>query len=217
LPDNVLGGSREISMSFRGESRTFLIPADSEAILNAISDEQFEKDEFLPYWAELWPSATVFITYLEKNPLNPDSAICEIGSGTGILSALCALDNTRTIATDISFQGCCYCKANMERYTTAPASVVSFDWRAAPFKRTFDCIIGTDVLYEQRWIAIVLDFLEEKLSHKGYALIADPCRTHWPAFKNLASQKKLNPRVVHVGTENAEKTTVEILRLSKCA
>ena len=38
-----------------GRDLAVLRPRDAEALL---SDEAFERDEFLPYWAELWPSAT---------------------------------------------------------------------------------------------------------------------------------------------------------------
>ena len=38
-----------------GRDLVLLRPRDAEALL---SEEEFSRDEFLPYWAELWPSAT---------------------------------------------------------------------------------------------------------------------------------------------------------------
>ena len=46
LVEEVVGiGGRDLSL---------LRPRDAEALLD---EEAFEHDEFLPYWAELWPSA----------------------------------------------------------------------------------------------------------------------------------------------------------------
>jgi len=35
-----------------------------ESYLQNISEEQFKKDERLPYWAELWPSSIALTKYL---------------------------------------------------------------------------------------------------------------------------------------------------------
>jgi len=34
-----------------------------------ISEADFVNDDRLPYWADLWPSATVLATYLEHHPV----------------------------------------------------------------------------------------------------------------------------------------------------
>src|SRR5215217_1863940 len=43
----------EETVVLAGRDLSVLRPRDSEALL---SEEAFEQEEFLPYWAELWPS-----------------------------------------------------------------------------------------------------------------------------------------------------------------
>ena len=47
-----------------GHTLTFVRPADPDALLQSITEEQFAKDEFLPYWAEHWPCSDVLAHYL---------------------------------------------------------------------------------------------------------------------------------------------------------
>ena len=41
-------------VALEGRDLRLLAPRDSDALLD---EEAFEHEEFLPYWAELWPSA----------------------------------------------------------------------------------------------------------------------------------------------------------------
>ena len=41
------------------------------------------------------------------------------------------------------------------------ARVVCADWRRLPFRKRFDLIVASDVLYEERWIDPILDCIEQ--------------------------------------------------------
>jgi hypothetical protein len=49
----------EEAIALPGRDLAILRPRDSEALLD---DDAFEHEEFLPYWAELWPSGGVLAT-----------------------------------------------------------------------------------------------------------------------------------------------------------
>ncbi|MBD3243128.1 MAG: methyltransferase domain-containing protein [Chitinivibrionales bacterium] len=194
--------------------RLFLRPADTQAVLDAITDEQFDADEQLPYWAEHWPSTAVAVRYFDQHPPAPRHTVCEIGCGLGVLSWVLTRHGATVISFDIAFPGCVFAAANLTRHG-APPRVLCADWRSPPFKARFDTIVAADVLYEARWVAPVLHFVHSALADGGAAYVADPCRAHWERFLGEAETRGLNPTRVHRETLNQGKTTVEIVRLTK--
>ena len=101
------------------------------------------------------------------------------------------------------------------RLYSGPAMVVCSDWRAPPFKIKFDCIVASDIIYEQRWISPVLDFCASFLKKDGSAFIADPCRQWWKNFQDAAVSKGFAVTRVWREVVNQGKTTTEIVRLTR--
>src|SRR3954464_12180122 len=67
----MLPGGRELSV---------LRPRDSESLLD---EHAFESDEFLPYWAELWPSGVALAREVAPRALRGARAV-ELGRGLGL-------------------------------------------------------------------------------------------------------------------------------------
>jgi len=207
--------SQQIVIETAGKDFRFLCPQDPDMVLNSITDEQYEKDKFLPYWAEHWPSAQVLFPFIGKSKTElsaPNTRICELGCGLGIVSALLAQINHSVFSVDISPQACIYSKENILRNGGTPHVIVS-DWRAMAFKKEFDFVVASDVLYEQRWIDPILSCIKSLLKPGGKAWIADPCRRFWEIFKQTAARSGFTVKIIHTGTVN--KTKVEIVELSE--
>jgi SAM-dependent methyltransferase len=162
-------------------------PENPSAILDAMTDEEYEKDKFLPYWAEVWPSVHALVRYLSARSISDRQHICEIGCGLALASSFLAQKNHHLTAIDISPAACAYANRNI-RLQSALGNALCCDWRRSPFKGTFDIIIASDVLYEPRWIEPVLSFVKNTLSASGRAIIADPKRASWEQFKVQATQ-----------------------------
>src|ERR687891_1653246 len=73
-------------------------PRDAEALLD---EEAFEHEEFLPYWAELWPSALALARAIAGRSLRGARTL-ELGCGLGLPSIAAALAGGRVLATDWS-------------------------------------------------------------------------------------------------------------------
>ncbi len=193
---------------------TFIRPADPEAILDSLSEEEYRKDQFLPYWTEYWPSAEILFRYLSRQPAPRVGYACELGSGLGVIAAVLRARGTRTIATDLAFEACLFARDNMLRYNKSGPAVCT-DWRFPPFRSMFDLVVGSDILYEARWTAPVVNALDTLMTLNGQALIADPCRTHWPRFLEQAGQKGFCVSIVHTAKSNSDKTTIQIARITR--
>lgn len=158
-------------------------PAHPEALLD---DEAFGSDEFLPYWAEAWPSGLVLAAHLADRSLVGLDAI-ELGCGLALPSLVAAAGGAAVVATDWAPDALELARENARRNGLV-LGTRQLDWRAVPSDtETFDLLLAADVLYEARNAAPVLDCIERLVRPGGTALIADPGRRHAGAFLDLAT------------------------------
>ncbi|MBD3357663.1 MAG: methyltransferase domain-containing protein [Chitinivibrionales bacterium] len=192
---------------------TFLRPANPDTILDSMTEEEYARDQFLPYWAELWPATEALFGHIRDFvPKNGDT-VCDLGCGLGVLGAALAAWGCRTTAIDIAAAACKYAAANIKLYSPRRSHVVCGDWRQ-PFLRTrFDLIIAADVLYEPRWVGPVLSFIDRHLAAEGRACIADPRRASWDQFIGKARVRGYAVELRHYTVPNAG-STIETCILS---
>jgi predicted nicotinamide N-methyase len=205
------------SMRYREFEFGFVRPADPESILDAMTNEEYEKDKLLPYWAEQWPASFAlfnFLAHRSQSAVLQSGLVCELGTGLGIASSVLASRGVRCVATDIALNACRFSQHNILTHASRPL-VTCCDWRAPCFGRVFDCIIASDVLYEQRWIDPILRFLSDTLKPEGIAYIADPMRQWWNSFKVAQYAAGFASTVVWEDWVNEGKTKVEILKLER--
>jgi predicted nicotinamide N-methyase len=138
--------------------------------------------------------------------------VIELGSGLGIVASVCAKKGIRCVATDISIDACRFSRYNMLLHAQK-AMVLCADWRHVCLKPVIACVIASDIIYEQRWIAPVIQFLNASLAPGGFAYIADPCRQWWDEFKTSAVKAGFSSSLAWEEYVNEGKTRVEILRM----
>ena len=90
---------------------SLLRPRDAEALLD---EEAFEHEEFLPYWAELWPSAVAVARAVVELRL-AGLRVVELGCGLALPSIVAALGGADVLATDWSPDALGVAAANAER------------------------------------------------------------------------------------------------------
>jgi predicted nicotinamide N-methyase len=110
-----------------------------------IDEQAFAQDEFLPYWAELWPAAHALAAAL------PDVAgarVVELGCGLGLPSLVAAARGARVTASDWADDAIHLLRENAAR-NGLELTAERRDWRE-PWDETFDLVLAADVLYERR-------------------------------------------------------------------
>jgi predicted nicotinamide N-methyase len=154
-----------------------LRPRDSEAL---IDDHAFEEDEFLPYWAQLWPSGVALARAISGRALK-GARVVELGCGLGLPSLAAARAGGRVLATDWSPTAIELLLDNADRNGVAlEAEVVSWTDPAALLARApFELVLAADVLYERRSVPVLSDLLPRL---GGEVLLADPGRPPLEAF-----------------------------------
>jgi predicted nicotinamide N-methyase len=152
-------------------------PPDPEELLD---EEAFEREEFLPYWAELWPSAVALARAVAARDVNGLSVV-ELGCGLALPSIVAALAGARVLATDWSPDALAYAERNA-RANGAELETVRVAW-AQPDELVgrgpFALVLAADVLYERRNSEQLLALLPRLADE---VLLADPGRPALPAF-----------------------------------
>ena len=87
---------REERIVIAGRELLIARPDDPESL---IDEERFEEDEFLPYWAELWPSGVALARYVASLDLTGTSVL-ELGCGLALPSFAAAWAGAEVLATD---------------------------------------------------------------------------------------------------------------------
>ncbi len=128
-----------------------------EAPEELLDEDAFARDEFLPYWAELWPAASALVAALPERLAGV--RVLELGCGLGLPSLVAAARGAEVTAVDWAEDAVALLGSNAARNGLPLVSEVH-DWRQ-PLTRTFDLAIAADVLYERRNVAPVLARLRE--------------------------------------------------------
>jgi predicted nicotinamide N-methyase len=158
--------------------------------LDLLDEEAFEHNQFLPYWADLWPSAVALADVVARRPPTGKTVV-ELGCGIALPGIVAARGRAADVLlADWSPDAIAFAADNAAhngvRVRTAVAS-----WEQPEQLRTdggWDLVLASDVLYEERNVLPLLEALDALVGPAGEAWITDPRRRHTPAFLELAAE-----------------------------
>jgi predicted nicotinamide N-methyase len=163
-----------------------LHPANADDL---ISEEDFVKDERLPYWADLWPSAKMLGRSLANEHGN-GKRLMELGCGSGLVSVAAAIAGYSVLASDYYADALLFTRLNVERNVRgASIRTREVDWRDLPKALgRFDRVVAADVLYEPAHGELIARAISKTLGDDGLATVADPGRMSRQSFIDRAGE-----------------------------
>lgn len=158
-----------------------VMPADSSALLDDPRvTARFARDEYMPYWATLWPAARVLADVVAAwEPVEPHGAplVLELGCGIGLVGLVAAARGYRVTISDYDEDALAFAAENARLNNLPPPVTRYVDWRATYADLRPERILAADVLYEKRHLEPIARFIRQHLSPTGFALIGDANRS----------------------------------------
>jgi predicted nicotinamide N-methyase len=163
-----------------------------------IDETAFDEEEFLPYWAELWPSGLALARFVAAREVR-GLRVLELGCGLGLPSLAAALRGASVLATDWAEDAIELLQRNAERNGVF-LQAARLRWsepepmlRAAPW----DIVLGADLLYEARNAEQLAELLPEL---GGEVLLAEPGRPYAREFLERFEAEPVGERIYRLAS-----------------
>ena len=140
--------------------------ADLEQLWDAMTaaPEDFE-DERLPYWTELWPSSVALAGWLAQQQQTIVGQAClDIGCGLGLTAMVGQWLGAKMTAMDYEEDALRFAARNADLNDVPQPLWTVMDWRRPAVRaQSMHRVWGGDIMYEKRFVAPVLHFLDHTL------------------------------------------------------
>jgi 2-polyprenyl-3-methyl-5-hydroxy-6-metoxy-1,4-benzoquinol methylase len=212
------GGAREVTgTSYAGPVLTAVVvvggrpltlvrPADPDRMLEDPGVLAWNRrDDYMPYWAYLWPGAFLLAEAVAAEPWRPGTEALEIGCGLGLAGLAGLGAGLRVTFSDYDDAPLEFVRRSAARNGFDPStySTRRLDWRDLPPER-FPVILGADVLYEHRLVPLVAGLLDRMLAPGGLALVAGPYRVSAEGFAPAVGAMGMSCNSVAVSADGVE-------------
>ena len=155
---------------------------DLDPLLDFYVERHSEDEDMIPYYAELWQSGVALAKYLALpgRELGGMHAL-ELGCGLGLPSLVAARRGASVVATDYHPHNEPYLRRNLDLNGITGVCYRVLDWAAPPQDERYGLVFGSDLLYEERKVEVLVACAAALCSPGGRIIIADPGRRHLQA------------------------------------
>ncbi len=190
-------------------NRTYRIthPAQADAL---IDEAEFEKDERLPYWADLWPSAIALARWLCERDI-AGKRVLELGCGLGLPSIVAVSQGAEVVVTDQYQSAMDFAVFNARENEGQEPGAFLLDWDHPETDGLglFDLVLGADIIYEAHDAIALGNLVPKLLSPGGEAVFADPKRNTAMVFVHGMEEHGFRETSENIPVEQPE-STVEV-------
>lgn len=153
------------------------------------------KDERIPYWADLWPSAIALSKYIVQSGLvKSGTKVLEIGCGLGLPGIVAGKLGAEVTFTDYLPEPLAFAEHNWKLNAGKDATFRLLDWRNPDPSFAGEIVLAADVAYERKSFDHLINAFRNLIAPGGSLLIAEPNRTFAQSFfsdlPNLGFQVK---------------------------
>lgn len=176
------------------ESRTFVIarPSESDRLLDHPSVRSaFAADEYMPYWADLWPAARMLAKAVLRETWTPRQRALEVGCGLGLPGIAALAKGLRVTFSDYDATALRFAGDNARGNGFDSFDTLQMDWRCPPERLQFPIVLASDVIYEKRNVASLVALLQKMLEPGGVCLLTDQDRVASHVLRDTLTAESL--------------------------
>ncbi len=215
-PDDALTDTVEqlVVIPFEGDStvRQFrvVLPTSIDALLDhPVTYEAFARDEYMPYWAELWPSALMLGRAIAQQSWSANMQVLEVGCGLGVSGLVALALGMDVVFSDYDIAALDFAARNarlngFEQFRTLP-----LDWRCPPEGLLVPLLLAADVIYEARNISPLIRLMSVVLAPGGECWLSDPDRPHKQKFQAALTAQGFEFDAMPMTLERPDQPTVK--------
>lgn len=183
-------------VKIRDRRFSFFVPKELEPFVN-------HQDVFhdFPLWAKIWEASIVLADHLAALEPHPGENLLEIGCGLGLVGIVAASFGHRMTITEQDPHALNFARANSLANLSPsdpPIEIRKLDWNQPTLDRTFDLIVGSEVVYSERDYAPLFGLFKALLKPGGEIILAEGLREssfnffkEMGEFFDLKAQKKI--------------------------
>ena len=189
-----------------------------DSFFDKLDPAAFNEDERFPYFVNIWQSGYFLARYLieeigDKNLYNKQ--ILELGSGTGMTGLAAGLLGAQITFTDYEEDSLKLCDTNAAANGIRSHKLLLADWRNFPDTGIkYDFIIGSDLLYENRFLLPLVETSSGLIDEGAVFLYADPCRNYHKEYLSIMEKKGYKTSFLR-SYVNENKLEVRIFEIKK--
>jgi ETFB lysine methyltransferase len=148
------------------------------------------RDERLPYWTEIWPSAlAVAGRVIETGPAWTGKRVLDLGCGLGLAGVAAGRCGAAVCLCDLDLRAVRFAALNWAANVGGAPLAVVMDWREPAFEATFDRILAADIVYEKRFFDPVIRAFDCLLKPDGEVWLGEPNRPFSSGFFDILTAR----------------------------
>ncbi|MGD2271633.1 MAG: methyltransferase [Desulfobacterales bacterium] len=159
-----------------------------------------------PLWSKIWLSSLILADYLARQPVDPAKRFLEIGAGVGLVSIVAARRGHVFTLTEHDPHALDFARANAQLNKCYELDIRSLDWCAPDLEESFDYIVGSEVLYDQRVFPPLSKLFKNVLRPDGTVILAGETRKTDMAFYKVM-QPHFHIRIEKRGLRSEKENT----------
>src|ERR1022692_1870558 len=176
------------------EGRTYLIdhPGEADRLVDvpAVHDA-FARDEYMPYWADLWPASRMLAKAILHEPWTPGTEALEVGCGLGLPGIVALSMGLKVTFSDYDACALRFAADNARLNGYENFRTMQLDWRSPPDDLRVPVILASDLVYELRNVAPIVAFIQRVLLPGGVCVLTDQDRVPSHVLKEILQAEGL--------------------------
>ncbi|HEY7328854.1 MAG TPA: methyltransferase [Gemmataceae bacterium] len=204
------------------DERTFIImrPSESDRLLDHPSIlSAFAADEYMPYWADLWPAARMLAKAILRETWPPGQRALEIGCGLGLPGIAALAMGLRVTFSDYDATALRFAADNARANSFHAFDMLQMDWRYPPEDMQFAILLASDLIYEMRNVAPLVALIKKMLEPDGVCLLTDQDRVPSHVLRDTLTAEGLpyTTKIMRAGEPGGRRLKGTLYRISRSA